>query len=59
MFDTKLTALFQWIASHGHRTELHNDHIALTEIVQDWDGSLIEERHKIRNLKEAREILGY
>jgi len=56
---TGMWYLFKWVASHGHRCQLHNDHIDLWVVGIDGEGFEIEEHYEIWNLKQAREALGY
>jgi len=54
-----LKDLFNFVASHGHRCQLHNDHIDLWVAGTDGEGFEIEEHYEIWNLRQAREALGY
>lgn len=59
MSETKLQNLFKWVASHGHHTDLHEDHVKIGLLFLYKDGREETEYYEVRNVKEAREVLGY
>lgn len=54
-----LHKLFKWVASHGCHTELHEDHVKIGILFLCKDGKEEIEYYQARDLKEAKEILGY